>query len=179
MEEIKRTLQTIGNNTFIKYYYQLKESINNPKFDFLELFKKENWRESSYSPKIKSGQKIFINNWNKIALEIILSSRSDEQTLNEAFDIFKREFPNQELKTIRFIRPEFVFGEQIIEKLFNGYQIIKQFKVSKYVVDWYIPELNIVIEFDEKHHNKNLKVDLKRQNEIEKKLKCKFLRYKY
>lgn len=78
-------------------------------------------------------------NWQKNALEIILSSRSDEKTINNALEIFSKEYPNEELKSIRFIRPEFIFGENIIEKLFDGYTIYKQYRVEKYIIDWYIP----------------------------------------
>ena len=174
--EIKRLLQTVGNQTFIKYYteFQSKKNIN-----FALLFKNENWQKTSINAKISSAKKIFENNWQKNALEIILSSRSDEKTINNALEIFSKEYPNEELKSIRFIRPEFIFGENIIEKLFDGYTIHKQYRVEKYIIDWYIPELNIAIEFDEKHHNKNIKQDNKRSLYIEKKIKCKFIRYKF
>ena len=174
--EIKRLLQTTGNQTFIKYYseFQSKKNIN-----FALLFKNENWQKTSINAKISSAKKIFENNWQKNALEIILSSRSDEKTINNALEIFSKEYPNEELKSIRFIRPEFIFGENIIEKLFDGYTIHKQYRVEKYIIDWYIPELNIAIEFDEKHHNKNIKQDNKRSLYIEKKIKCKFIRYKF
>ena len=174
--EIKRLLQTVGNQTFIKYYteFQSKKNIN-----FALLFKNENWQKTSINAKIFSAKKIFENNWQKNALEIILSSRSDEKTINNALEIFSKEYPNEELKSIRFIRPEFIFGENIIEKLFDGYTIHKQYRVEKYIIDWYIPELNIAIEFDEKHHNKNIKQDNKRSLYIEKKIKCKFIRYKF
>lgn len=178
--EIRRTLQTIGNSTFIKYYHEFKNhSLNSLNIDFIELFRNETWSKKSFHPKINSGQKIFRNNWQQVALEIILSGGSDEKTLSDAYGIYKMEYPNEELKTIRFIRPEFVFDENIISKLFGEYELHKQFCVGSYKVDWYVPELNLVIEFDEKHHNKNSKIDLKRQQYIESKLKCKFLRYKY
>jgi very-short-patch-repair endonuclease len=63
-----------------------------------------------------------------------------------------------------------------------GYKILRQHSVSGYSVDGYIKELNLVIEIDEKHHydmDGNLKdKDIKRQNKIEEKLCCKFLRIK-
>jgi very-short-patch-repair endonuclease len=50
-----------------------------------------------------------------------------------------------------------------------------------YFVDYYEPNLNIVIEYDEpKHYNVDnslKKKDLIRMNEIKSKLKCKFYRY--
>jgi hypothetical protein len=49
-----------------------------------------------------------------------------------------------------------------------------------YFLDYYEPNLNIVIEYDEPRHyiNGNLKdKDVKRMNEIKQHLKCKFFRY--
>ena len=79
-------------------------------------------------------------------------------------------------------RAEFVFGEEIVERLFSGYTIIRQFPVfgGKYRIDWYIPELRLAIEFDEAHHASpsNAAADAARQAEIEAALNCRFLRYK-
>lgn len=79
-------------------------------------------------------------------------------------------------------RAEFVFGEEIVERLFSGYTIIRQFPVfgGKYRIDWYIPELRLAIEFDEAHHEtpSSIKRDAARQSEIEGALGCRFLRYK-
>jgi len=51
-----------------------------------------------------------------------------------------------------------------------------EYMVLGYFVDGYSKEKNIVIEYDEKHHNRQIDKDLKRQNEIENYLKCKFIR---
>jgi len=63
-----------------------------------------------------------------------------------------------------------------------GYKILRQHPVSGYSVDGYIKELNLVIEIDESHHydmDGNLKnKDIERQDKIEEKLCCKFLRIK-
>ena len=68
-----------------------------------------------------------------------------------------------------------------IEEL-SKYKILRQHPVSGYSVDGYISQLNLVIEIDEKHHydiDGNLKIDdIKRQKNIENKLKCKFIRIK-
>lgn len=78
-----------------------------------------------------------------------------------------------------FIRNEFSFGEDIIFNMFSEYKIISQYSVlgGKYFIDWYIPELKLAIEYDECHHvyNKN---DKARQDEIERELGCRFIRYK-
>lgn len=78
-------------------------------------------------------------------------------------------------------RDELVFGEEVVERLFAGYTIIRQFLVfgGKYKIDWYVPELRLAIEFDEAHHrsHKNSAADAARQAEIEAALGCRFLRY--
>ena len=64
-----------------------------------------------------------------------------------------------------------------LEKLFN-YTILRQHRVVGYFLDGYIPELNLAIEVDEKHHNKlgRLKKDKYREGQINKELDCQFLR---
>ena len=55
-----------------------------------------------------------------------------------------------------------------------NYKILRQYKVAGYFLDGYIPELNLAIEVDERPKDK-LK-DIERQQIIENKLKCKFVR---
>lgn len=61
-----------------------------------------------------------------------------------------------------------------------GKCIVRQYSVVGYAVDGYIPELNMVIEIDEKHHydrNGDLrKKDVKRQQLITESLNCDFIR---
>ena len=49
-----------------------------------------------------------------------------------------------------------------------------------YWVDYYEPNLNLVIEYDEKYHNNSIYIskDINRQKKIENELKCKFFRIK-
>lgn len=77
-------------------------------------------------------------------------------------------------------RKEFQFGEDIVNNLFSDYTILPQYPVfeGKYRIDWYIPELKLAIEFDEKHHVSQSEADIVRQREIEVELGCKFIRYK-
>ena len=62
-----------------------------------------------------------------------------------------------------------------LEKCFN-YTILRQHKVAGYFIDGFCPALNLAIEIDEKHHNKQKEKDLYRQNIIENRLQCRFLR---
>lgn len=77
-------------------------------------------------------------------------------------------------------RKEYIFGENIIKNLFSDYTILPQFRIleGKYIIDWYIPELKLAIEFDEERHLLNEKEDRQRQMEIEELLSCRFIRYK-
>ena len=54
------------------------------------------------------------------------------------------------------------------------------FQIGNYFVDYYEPELNIVIEYDEKHHFKGGELkekDVLRMEYIKKTLHCRFFRY--
>ena len=61
-------------------------------------------------------------------------------------------------------------------------EVIPQYAIShptgSYFVDFFLPKDNIVIEYDEKHHrsNKNKRLDKERQEYIEDKLGCEFIR---
>lgn len=74
--------------------------------------------------------------------------------------------------------------KQILDTLEKIYElkIIRQYPILGYYIDGYIPELNLVIEVDERIHydiDGNLREkDIQRQKEIENKLNCKFIRIK-
>lgn len=52
----------------------------------------------------------------------------------------------------------------------------EQYLVDNYRIDLYIPEYNIAIEIDEEEHKYKRDYDLARQNYIENKIHCKFIR---
>jgi len=60
----------------------------------------------------------------------------------------------------------------------RGLTLLSQYKVGKYFLDGFIPELNIALEYDEHHHTapKQKKLDIIRQGEIEEILHCIFIR---
>ncbi|MHA1482501.1 MAG: NUMOD3 domain-containing DNA-binding protein [Candidatus Heimdallarchaeaceae archaeon] len=57
-------------------------------------------------------------------------------------------------------------------------RIIRQYKIGGYYLDGYIPEINLAIEVDEKHHKNQKEKDIQREEFIKQKLGCKFLRIK-
>lgn len=75
-------------------------------------------------------------------------------------------------------RIEFIFINKLNEALIPfSIKGIKQYVVLSYRIDYYIPELNVAIEYDENSHKHYLdKKDKIRQLEIEKELGCKFIR---
>jgi very-short-patch-repair endonuclease len=85
---------------------------------------------------------------------------------------------NNYSRGLKINRREFIFGTEIVENLFSDYKIIKQFGIGDYFIDWYIPELNLGIEFDENHHKFNYIQDSIREKYIKEKLKCNFIRFK-
>jgi len=62
-----------------------------------------------------------------------------------------------------------------LEQLFN-YKILRQYEVEGYFLDGYIPQLNLAIEIDESYHKRKFIKDKERENNIKKKLNCKFMR---
>lgn len=75
------------------------------------------------------------------------------------------------------IPKEIYFKESLFEafKILN-IKIIHQFQIDVYRVDFYIPEHNIVIEYDEEHHRNNYFKDKLREKIITEKLNCVFIR---
>lgn len=68
-----------------------------------------------------------------------------------------------------------MFGWNGIHAERGGEHYIKELG---YWVDYYEPKLNLVIEYDERQHNRKIQKDLIRQNQIQTFLNCKFIRVK-
>ena len=74
-------------------------------------------------------------------------------------------------KEIRFL--------DILEETLKPFNIkgVRQYTVLKYSIDYYIPSLNIAIEYDENNHNHyTYKQHEGRQKEIEEEIGCIFIR---
>ena len=76
---------------------------------------------------------------------------------NKAIEAYKYlcNYIGKDIAMKRMHRKEYHFNE-IIENLFNKYKIIPQFQVMNYRIDWYIPELKLAIEYDEKYHENQI-----------------------
>ena len=58
-------------------------------------------------------------------------------------------------------------------------KLIHQYYVSGYRIDFFLPEYNLAIEYDEEHHKSRTKEDKIREREIKKETGCKFIRCSY
>lgn len=77
-----------------------------------------------------------------------------------------------------FSRKEIEFKDELVDFFKSmGLSIESQYRVGRYRVDFYIPYLNLVIEYDEKEHRLyDPNLEKKREEFILNKLNCKMLR---
>ena len=65
-----------------------------------------------------------------------------------------------------------------IQDAFKGEEMIDQYGVDGYRIDLYFPAYKLAIECDEFNHNdRDVEYEVRRQNHIENKLGCHFIRY--
>ena len=78
------------------------------------------------------------------------------------------------------IRHEHCFGELLKRCLKDICNFTCQYTPNsvKHKIDFYEPNFNLAIEYDEEHHTYNYDLDNNRQKEIENILGCKFIRIK-
>lgn len=76
------------------------------------------------------------------------------------------------------IRHEHSFEELLNGVLFSICKFKRQYTPvgTKYRIDFYEPNFNIAVEYDEEHHKHSKQSDTNRQKEIENILNCKFVR---
>ncbi len=77
-----------------------------------------------------------------------------------------------------FIRPYKVREEAALSTIEQvlSINLIREYKVGRYRIDGYHKETNTAYEIDEEHHNQQKKEDITRQEYIESKIGCKFVR---
>lgn len=75
---------------------------------------------------------------------------------------------------------ELVFKE-LLEQALQEFKISfkHQYQIGKYRVDFFIPEYNLAIEYDESYHELKIKEDSEREKEINEILGCDFVRCSY
>ena len=101
-----------------------------------------------------------------------------DKNIKIAKDILTEYFGTKEDFIILSARKEINFLEAL-EKGLEPFNIkgIRQYNIDKYRIDYYIPSLNIAIEYDENGHaNYTYEEHEGRQKYIENKLGCRFIR---
>lgn len=104
---------------------------------------------------------------------LVLGSKLPEVKKQELIKSF-----NLKEKFVLTSRKEIEFIDQLEETLkpFNLIGI-RQYKINSYKIDYYIPSLNLAIEYDENDHKSySYEAHEGRQKEIEDTLKCRFIR---
>ena len=89
------------------------------------------------------------------------------------------EYFNSKKELVVFTQRKEIRFLDILEETLKPFNIkgVRQYTVLKYRIDYYIPSLNIAIEYDENNHN-NYSYDAHegRQKEIEEEIGCRFIR---
>lgn len=84
---------------------------------------------------------------------------------------------NKFIYNVRSARYEYKLINEITDALEQLHiKYIKQYKILMYRVDLYLPDYNLVVEFDELEHKFKRQQDYARQNKIENNIHCSFLR---
>lgn len=67
--------------------------------------------------------------------------------------------------------------KEILEKALHGIVSFEyQYRINGYIIDFYFPEIDLCVEYDEHYHKYQLNKDKLREKSIKKYLECDFLR---
>lgn len=126
-----------------------------------------------HTSKIINNNVVFISKEGILQL-ISASEKLSQQQKQEWYNMFG-------ITEVYTSRKEIEFGCMLEEALGElEIKIVPQYNVdNKYKIDFYIPKLNIAIEYDEQQHQYCEKEDIERENYIKRKLGCKFIRCDY
>lgn len=97
------------------------------------------------------------------------------EKINKLISFAKKNGVSKEFLKILPIK-ERNFGEMLKASLEGITEIFMQHRVEGFIVDFYLPEISLVIEYDEKHHDKQIEEDRVRQKLIEKEMNVQFIR---
>lgn len=104
-----------------------------------------------------------------------LMRNKNENILNHIMD----KYFNSKKELVVFAQHKEIRFLDILEETLKPFNIkgVRQYTVLKYRIDYYIPSLNIAIEYDENNHNHyTYKQHEGRQKEIEEEIGCIFIR---
>jgi very-short-patch-repair endonuclease len=110
-------------------------------------------------------------------------NKKDYKMTSESFDLLKNSYKLRqiELSKKNITHPILIYIETatigFISEIFKDFNIKKQYRVDKYLIDLYFIDYKIAVECDEDHHKHNIKKDKEREEIIKKQLNCSFIRY--
>jgi len=157
-DEIPYTLYNLKDIGIILEHKNINQMIRNKKKDAIIKIK----------TKTKGGLQYM--NFINLDLFIELLSKSRKEKSLPICDIIDININNYKFSTIENDTLKCIIDT------FTGENMKKQYKVSNYYIDLYFEDYNLAIECDESHYNKDY--DKNREIEINKILKCTFIRYK-
>ena len=143
----------------------------------LKFGNKDNFIESTYESRGKIYKDYLIS---KDGVELLINrvkfyeEYEYESIVNELESLYGCKLKH---KGLIYVRDEIIFKDGLLEiaKMLDV-EIIFQHSVGRYKVDFYIPSINHVIEYDEPHHRNSIVEDIEREEFIRNELKCDFLR---
>ena len=157
------------NENIKKIYFSKKEMLDIKKYNMVEdLITNNIFTQNA----INRSNEIFLFNVNGF-VKYINNNQCNANLVQKVLDVY---FNSKKNFIILNNRKEITFRNSIEDCFRDIIKIIPQYQVGKYRIDIYIPEYNIAIEYDEKHHNYKTKEDFTRQKYIEKKIGCRFIR---
>ena len=113
--------------------------------------------------------------WTKLGSLQHFNTLTNKKGLSKIKDYF---YIDEENILILSSRKEIEFLDQL-EQALQPFNIkgIRQYNILSYRIDYYIPSINIAIEYDENNHRDySYETHEGRQKEIENQLKCRFIR---
>jgi very-short-patch-repair endonuclease len=144
-----------------------------PKFDS-NLIKKvpEKWKDTKPISTLGGLQKLSVLSKQGVLVFVAQSIKATPEVKEKLLNFLgiKKEY------LIYIKETEFRKELKIFVKTIYNLEVETQYPVKNYRLDFYIPEFNLAIEFDEKYHKYQKEEDKKRENEIKNILNCEFVR---
>lgn len=152
-------------------------------YDIIKSFNTEKGNITKYI------QKNFKKNEDYIIFKPNLSKKGgsgklklDYKMTEEAYNLLKNSYKLRQVQLTKksLTHPILISIEtasiSFICDVFRDFNIIKQYKVDKYLIDLYFVDYNLAVECDEERHDEYK--DKLREENIKNKINCKFYRYK-
>ena len=171
--EVAEMMET-RHDSLIRKIDNINKTLQNLKDDFSKY-----WVESTYKDSKGESRKCY--EITRMGCELLIQKSTGKKGFLLAHKLNEL-FPNETNSIIitEIDRKEIEFLDNL-EDAVESFNIkgLRQYPVmnNKYRIDYYIPSLNIAIEYDEdEHRNYNYEKHGGRQKEIENLLKCRFIR---